>query len=183
MRNFHQTVIYNMKGFLFFVLGIIVISCDGPMKTTSEAKDLSHGWENKTAVNIPTDSLLTRGSTYLPVYSEIYQQSKNFTFNLTATVSIRNISLKDTLYIYKADYYNTYGERIRQYLNGPVYVMPMETIEIVVDEDDEDGGTGANFLFDWSTRKGTVEPFFEAVMISTAGQQGLSFTTQGIRKK
>ena len=119
----------------------------------------------------------------MPVYSEIYQQNKSFTFSLTTTVSIRNISLKDTIYIYKADYYDTYGKRIRQYLDHPVYVQPMETIEIVVDEEDEGGGTGANFVFDWATKKNKLEPLFEAVMISTAGQQGLSFTTRGVRKK
>ncbi len=166
----------------FGILSLICTGCDDPMKSIPQP-DLSHDWENKKATITRADSLLTKGSTYLPVYSEIYQQNKNFTFNLTTTVSIRNISSTDTVYIYRADYYNTYGERIREYLDAPVYVMPMETIEIVVEEDDRDGGTGANFVFDWATPKGKLEPFFEAVMISTAGQQGLSFTTRGIRKK
>ena len=153
------------------------------MKKHMASKDLSHDWENRKVNTTTPDSLLTKGSTYLPIYSEIYQQNKSFTFNLTTTVSIRNISLQDTVYIYTADYYDTYGNKIRRYLDHPVYVQPMETIEIVVNEEDKGGGTGANFVFDWATKKGKLEPFFEAVMISTAGQQGLSFTTRGIRKK
>ena len=57
----------------------------------------------------------------------------------------------------------------------------METAEIVIDEIDKEGGTGANFLFEWKVTKNTNEPFFEGIMISTSGQQGLSFTTQGRR--
>ena len=57
----------------------------------------------------------------------------------------------------------------------------METVEIVIDQDDNEGGTGANFIFDWKIKPDTNEPLFEAVMISTYGQQGLSFTTTGIR--
>ena len=51
----------------------------------------------------------------------------------------------------------------------------------MIDEVDKEGGTGANFLFEWKLNKKANEPFFEAVMISTSGQQGLSFTTQGRR--
>jgi hypothetical protein len=36
----------------------------------------------------------------------------------------------------------------------------METIEIVVDEEDKDGGTGANFVFDWSMKKNGLEKFY-----------------------
>tara|TARA_R110000851_G_scaffold157058_1_gene299639 strand:- start:10717 stop:11280 length:564 start_codon:yes stop_codon:yes gene_type:complete len=181
MRNFQQNHLMKYLSILFFLL--LLSACEDPMKKQLATVDLTHDWENrKLNMNMP-DSLLTKGSTYLPVYSEIYQQNKSFTFNLTTTVSIRNISLQDTIYIYKADYYDTYGTKIRQYLDHPVYVQPMETIEIVVDEEDKGGGTGANFVFDWATKKNKLEPFFEAVMISTAGQQGLSFTTRGIRKK
>ena len=55
----------------------------------------------------------------------------------------------------------------------------METVEIVIDESDKEGGTGANFLFNWSIKPNSTEPFFESVMLSTSGQQGISFTTQG----
>ncbi|MBK3517038.1 DUF3124 domain-containing protein [Carboxylicivirga marina] len=38
-----------------------------------------------------------------------------------------------------------------------------------------------HFLFDWSATHQSIEPLFEAVMISTTGQQGISFVTKGIR--
>lgn len=174
-----------MKNVIFILIIFAVISCDNPVRQVKQEGTVPPAidWSAKKAnIKIP-DSLLTKGSTYLPVYSEIYQRNKDFTFNLTATVSIRNISLKDTIYLYKADYYNTEGDLLHEYLDAPIYVKPMETIEIVVAEDDRNGGTGANFIFDWAKEKDRLDPFFEAVMISTSGQQGISFTTQGIRKK
>jgi hypothetical protein len=81
----------------------------------------------------------------------------------------------------KTEYFNTKGDLIRTYFNKMIFIAPMETVEIVIDEKDKVGGTGANFLFDWKIKPNTNEPAFEGVMISTSGQQGISFTTHGRR--
>ena len=57
----------------------------------------------------------------------------------------------------------------------------METLEIVINEEEISSGTGGNFMFDWMLNKDATEPLFESVMISTTSQQGLSFTSQGKR--
>ena len=137
-------------------------------------------WENRAVKKSLPDSLVS-GASYLSVYSEIYSETEHATINLTATISLRNINKKDTIYLDKAEYYNTHGQLIRSYFSKPIFISPMETVEIVIDEHDKEGGSGANFIFDWKIQTNTHEPFFECVMISTYGQQGLSFTTQGIR--
>ena len=96
-------------------------------------------------------------------------------------VSLRNVSQTDTIYISKAYYYGTQGQLIRNYFKKPIYLKPLETVEIVIDETDEHGGSGANFIFEWTTKTTTPEPLFEAIMTSLRGSQGLSFTTQGRR--
>ena len=116
----------------------------------------------------------------MPVYSEIYERTEKLTYGLTVTVSLRNVSAADSIFILRADYYNTHGDLLRKYINWPIYIKPMETVEIVIDEVDKGGGTGTNFIFDWAIKNPNLEPFFEAVMITTTGQQGISFTTQGI---
>lgn len=120
------------------------------------------------------------GKTYLPVYSHIYHIHEHRTFDLTVTVSMRNVSTTDTVFIIKADYFNTVGENIRQYIKSPIYLIPLETLEIIISEQDLEGGSGANFVFDWAMKNDMNPPLFEAVMISTNGQQGLSFTTRGV---
>ena len=133
------------------------------------------------SVDLGTVDSLESGKTYLSVYSRIYSFTEQKTHNLTVTASIRNTSLSDTVYISKAEYYNSHGKPIQSYLDSPIYIAPLETIEIVIDEVDQKGGTGANFIFEWKKKPDTSEPLFEGVMISTYGTQGLSFTTQGIR--
>ncbi len=136
-------------------------------------------WEARNATaNLP-DSLET-GSTYLSVYSQIYSGSQERLVDLTATISIRNPNTEETLFIKTIDYYNTEGDRIRSYLSYPVFILPMETVEIIIQHNDNEGGTGANIIFDWEKAATAVDPVFEAVMISTYGQIGLSFVTQGI---
>ena len=159
---------------MLFVL-IVLVSCGDEAKKESAP---TTNWENKKA-KIWDFSEFHKGKTYLPLYSHIYHIGEERTFDLTATVSIRNVSTSDTAYILKVDYYNTVGKKIRQYLKEPVYLKPMETIEIIIDENDSEGGSGANFMFEWAVKNEKNPPLFEAVMISTYGQQGLSFTTRG----
>ncbi len=164
--------------FRLFVIALIISSCSG--KETDKYPVQKADWESK-QTNIENFDDLSHGKTYLPVYSHIYHIHEHRTFDLTITVSIRNISLTQSLYIFKADYYNTIGENIRQYIKEPIFLKPLETIEIIIDEQDIEGGSGANFVFDWAKLNDKNPPLFEAVMISTHGQQGLSFTTRGVQ--
>ncbi len=135
-------------------------------------------WEKRFLEPKLSDSLV-EGTTYLSVYSQIYSQTESRRHDLTATVSMHNTNVKDTIYIKKAEYFNTEGNSIRTYFDNTIFVAPMATVQIIIDEKDKSGGTGANFLFEWIIKPGSNEPFFEAVMISTSGQQGLSFSTRG----
>lgn len=161
---------------LLSLIVFLFCSCDNSEK---EIKVHLPDWDSK-KVSLNTVDSLIQGTTYLPVYSHIYQKHENRTFDLTITVSIRNISTSDTAYIHCADYFNTKGVRIREYLKYPIYVAPLETIELVIAENDKEGGSGANFLFNWSMKNDKNPPLFEAVMISTYQKQGLSFTTRGV---
>lgn len=162
---------------LIVLLIAVFLGCD-------EQKEISSinpvNW-NKRAIKYNQSDSLVSGSSYLSVYSEIYSETEHATINLTATVSLRNINKRDTIYLDSASYYNTRGELIRSYFNKPIFIAPLETVEIVIDERDKEGGSGANFIFDWKIKPNSHEPFFECAMISTYGQQGLSFTTTGIR--
>ena len=169
-----------MKGILAATLFFAIIACTQETKTHDQSPQLD--WSDR-QIEFTPDSLFTVGASYLSVYSEIYSYTAETTFPLTATVSIHNTSTEYSIFITKADYYNTYGELIRNYVDNPIYVKPMESLQIVIDETDESGGTGANFIFEWASKSSENEPFFEAVMISTSGQQGMSFTTKGIRTK
>lgn len=171
---------YLHKHFFGFLIVFLVLQACEDKKEISSIDPIS--WESR-QIAIPDNDSLASGETYLSIYSEIYSQTEHITHDLTATISMRNTSRKDTIYVERADYYATNGKLIRTYFDAPIFIAPLETIEIVIDETDRSGGTGANFVFDWQANLNATEPVFDAVMISTSGQQGLSFTTQGIRTK
>jgi hypothetical protein len=117
---------------------------------------------------------------YIPIYSDIYYLDSKHTFSLTATLSIRNTSFKDSIYVFSIDYYNSAGQKVRRYNESTLLIKPMESVEFVVDNKDDTGGVGANFVVEWGAKAGAQKPFFQGVMIGTTGQQGISFTTEGI---
>ena len=167
-----------MKLIFHLLFTILLLSSCQKETTISSTNDVN--WEKRFA-QVPLKDSLVSGTSYLSVYSQIYSQNDQKTHDLTVTVSMRNTNVKDTIYINKATYFNTNGDAIRKYFQQPIFIPPMATVEIIIDERDQEGGTGANFLFDWSVDKSSNEPLFEAIMISTSNQQGLSFTTQGIK--
>lgn len=160
---------------IVFSCFLLMISCE-TKQNRNPVKPIN--WENRAVQLTPRDSL-ERGSTYLSAYSQIYCHTDNRTHDLTATVSLRNTSKHDSVYVLSATYYDTHGKLIKTYFDHPVYIAPLETVEIVINEKENKGGTGANFIFDWAKKPNSTNPLFEAVMISTSGQQGLSFTTKG----
>ncbi|WP_165748913.1 DUF3124 domain-containing protein [Cellulophaga sp. Z1A5H] len=153
----------------------IFASCEDKEPKSS---DTNLNWKQRMHTTTLPDSLES-GSTYLSVYSQIYSVTEHVTHDLTATVSIRNTSRKDTLYITKGEYFDSQGKHLNTYIDKTIYLNPLETLAIVIAEKDKEGGPGANFIFDWQVKPSTSEPLFESVMISTSGSQGLSFTTQG----
>lgn len=163
-----------------FIIALIALAFVACKNEANKLPVNKVNWDTRNAAAIIPDSLET-GSTYLSVYSQIYSGSQERLVDLTATISMRNLNTNDTLFINTIDYYNTHGEQIRSYLQEPIFILPMETVEILIEHRDNEGGTGANILFDWSKTPAASDPVFEAVMISTYGQMGLSFLTHGIR--
>jgi len=117
---------------------------------------------------------------YIPIYSDIYYVDSKHTFSLTATLSIRNTSFKDSIYVFSIDYYNSAGQKVRRYNESTLMVKPMESVEFVVENKDDTGGVGANFVVEWGAKPGAQKPYFQGIMIGTTSQQGISFTTEGI---
>ncbi len=123
---------------------------------------------------------LSRGQTiYVPAYSHIYSGDRQDPFLLTITLSIRNIDPKHPINITVVDYYETQGELIKQYVDAPKMLSPLESIRYVVPQRDKSGGSGANFIVKWNSKAWVNPPIMESVMIGTQFQQGISFTSRG----
>lgn len=120
---------------------------------------------------------------YVPIYSDIYVDSNNQESLLAATLSIRNTSYTDSLFISKIDYFNTDGELVRSFIENQISINPMATINYVIEREDDTGGSGANFIVKVSAKSDQVKPIIQAVMIGQSGNKGFAFTTDGISVK
>ncbi|MFT7072932.1 DUF3124 domain-containing protein [Patiriisocius sp. Uisw_017] len=164
-----------MQNILFILLfSMAFVSCERPNKTLLQQENariepniLEHSF------NFPIEE-----EVYIPIYSDIYCRTRNFKVLLTATLSIRNTSRTEELYVKEVGYYDSAGNFIRNYVEKPIYLNTLETIDFVIDEEDLSGGSGAKFLVTWGSKKPT-RPIIQAVMLGHIGQQGVTFTTQG----
>ena len=128
----------------------------------------------------PSAETVTDSKTiYVPVYSHIYAQGGK-PYLLETTLSIRNTDKTHPITLNALNYFNTAGKLVKSYLNKPASLAPLATTEILVEQHKTDGGSGANFLVEWSSVKEANAPLIEAVMIGIEGQTSISFVSTGV---
>jgi hypothetical protein len=148
-----------------------------------------HDWERVSdplvrfaaSVSEPSPSITPKieASVYVPAYAQIRVGSGRGRLDLATTLSIHNSSRDTPIVLRSVSYHNTEGELVEQHLGRPVALRPLGTIEVFVREDDQRGGSGANFVVNWASVYPVPEPVIEAVMIGRVGATGYSFVSQG----
>ena len=116
---------------------------------------------------------------YVPIYSDVYVDAQNQKTLLSATLSIRNTSPTDSLFVFKIDYYDTGGDLVKQYLSNTISLPPLGTVNYVIEKEDDTGGTGANFIVGLSANTLKIKPLVQALMIGHMGNNGFAFSTDG----
>ena len=126
-------------------------------------------------VDIENIKLNYHETDYLPVYSDIYHQDGTRRYPMTITVSIRNTSLADSAFIQATSYHDSYGKLLHSYIDSTILLSPLESIEFVVEEKENLGGAGANFIIEWAATKYSDQILIQAVMVNA--HNGFSFHT------
>jgi hypothetical protein len=127
---------------------------------------------------LPGKPSILRGRVYVPAYSSL-STGGGLRLDLTVTLAIHNVSEKVPLIIERIDYFSGAGLLIEKYLPRAIAIKPYGSIEIVIPKQDTRGGSGANFIVDWSLAEEIDEPIVEAVMTASQGTQGYSFISVG----
>jgi hypothetical protein len=132
------------------------------------------------AVTVPSESA-TSGTIYVPVYSTLHLgvADRASTADLSATVSVRNVSAAHPITLDWVRYYDSLGKHVRDYLDTASTLPPMGSVEFVIQRTDAAGGPGANFLIRWHAAAVVDEPLVEAVMLGQSGGAGISFSSRG----
>ncbi|MDD2901419.1 MAG: DUF3124 domain-containing protein [Syntrophales bacterium] len=131
----------------------------------------------------PEEKLSKGQLLYVPVYSHVYYGDQEKQILLTAILSIRNTDPARAITLTQVDYYDSEGKPVKSYLTKPLTLKPLASTRFIVAESDRRGGSGASFLVRWQADAKVNLPLMEGVMIGTAGQQGISFTTRGVEIK
>lgn len=168
--------------FLYTILFFSFLACE-PQDPNLDKQGQDELKSLKIKSSINTTNLPYQDEIYVPIYSDIYIRKSNQSALLAATLSIRNTSYQDTLYISKIDYFNTEGDLVRSYLDGMISLSPMGTINYVIERDDDSGGSGANFMVSLSANSKQIKPLIQAIMIGHDGNIGFSFSTDGYSVK
>ncbi|MGB1207334.1 MAG: DUF3124 domain-containing protein [Chitinophagales bacterium] len=164
--------------FLLTILFCIIISCGNPNPNVNKAGndelkslELDH--------NINKNEMVYKDIVYVPIYSDIYIDVANQKSLLAATLSIRNTSFKDSLFVSKIDYFDSAGSLVRSYITKPIGIAPMGTVNYVIEKNDDTGGSGANFIVALNAKSKNVRPLIQAIMIGEHANKGFSFSTDG----
>ena len=120
---------------------------------------------------------------YLPVYSHVWHGDVDSDGQPTKTlvsvsVSIRNTDPTKSIRITSAQYFDTDGKKLREYIPAPKTIAPMGTVELFIPRSDDTGGSGANFVIAWKSDVNVNAPIVEAfhAQLSSSGRS-ISFTT------
>jgi hypothetical protein len=119
---------------------------------------------------------------YLPIYSHVWhgevdrggQPTKTL---VSISVSIRNTDPVKSIRVSSAQYYDTDGKRLKQYVTSPKIIGPMGTYEIFVPRSDDTGGSGANFLISWKSDAPVSPPIVEGFHANIPLGRSIAFTT------
>ncbi|MBN1927783.1 MAG: DUF3124 domain-containing protein [Prolixibacteraceae bacterium] len=177
MTNIYIKAINSKPGFLILFALLTNLFVTGCIQQVSENSKKTHpSHEYKTIDTIPR--LNYSEILYVPVYSDIYHVDGTRRFALTTTLSIRNTSQTDSAYILATDYYDSYGRLMKKYLKKPILLIPLESIEYVVEGTNKSGGAGANFIVEWGAKNYSDQLLVQSVMIGTTEKQGISFLSE-----
>ncbi len=156
-------------------MGFLISCIDTQPNRTPSGKDELESLELTKPVN--KSAIEFRDTLYVPIYSDIYVDANNQNSLLAATLSIRNTSYSDSLYISQIDYYDTGGDLVKRFINKTISLRPMATVNYVIEKENDLGGPGANFMVCLSAKRASIKPLIQAIMIGENGNKGFSFST------
>ncbi len=161
------------------ILGLAALtSCGPPSGTASRPPGARPGVG---AVAQLTGGQIVAGQTiYIPIYSSVATADNARPINLATTLTIRNLDRARPIVVQSIHYHDSSGRLVRDHLDRALRIDPLASLDLFVAESDTSGGAAPSFLVEWAADGEVLDPpFVQAVMISTAGSQGITLTSPG----
>lgn len=172
-----------MKLYLLFyaaVAAIVLTSCTSQENPSQSVADVDRVNPSVKTVTKDKNFKVVMGQTiYVPIYSYIYHDDRKQTYNLTATLSIRNTDLTQPFVVTSVRYNDSSGKLVRRYLERPTQLAALASTNFAIDSTDVSGGIGANFIVEWVAQTEVSSPIVEAILIGSGYHQGISWVSPG----
>ena len=104
---------------------------------------------------------------YVPAYS--HRTHDKGAVTLAINLSVRNTDPERAITVSSVRYHDNDGKLLGEYLEQAVVIAPMASRTYVVGQEHLEGGTGANFIVEWSAKEAVSEPIIEAIMFRLTG--------------
>lgn len=119
---------------------------------------------------------------YLPVYSHIWHGDLDragapVKTLVSVLVSVRNTDASRPIRLVSAQYYDTDGKKLKEYVPAPRTIGPMGTYELFIPRSDDRSGSGANFAISRQSGVPVNVPIVEAVHANLPAGRAIAFTT------
>lgn len=119
---------------------------------------------------------------YLPIYSEVLHGDADtkgvpLKMQVSVQVSIRNTDASKSIRVISAQYYDTAGKKLSNYIKATQTIGPLGTYELYVPRSDTAGGSGAKFVISWQADAPANPPYVEALHLNLPGGRSVAFTT------
>lgn len=119
---------------------------------------------------------------YLPIYSHVWHgdldsRGEPAKALVSVSVSIRNTDPVRAIRVTSAQYFDTDGKRLREYVSAPRLIQPMATFELFIPRSDDTGGSGANFVIAWRSDAPASPPIVEGFHANLPAGRSIAFTT------
>ena len=132
--------------------------------------------------NVQPENLIVRKTVYVPIYSQIYVGSARMSFQLTATLSVRNTDRGKPIVTQSITYFDSTGSVVREYLEAPSLLGPLATADFIVERADTTGGSGASFLVEWGAATAPRSRPEPPISARDVAQRLLGFALHALRQ-
>lgn len=167
---------------LFMRFWVPNVDIEAELAAIEEADTVEVDLEEPTATlrpagESPPDASIS-GSTYVPLYDELYVGGERGVKGLSATLSMRNLSSSEGLFINSISIFDDAGQLVGKPLGSPHVLAPMASAQMYVDPSYAPGKRLAAVVVEWNAAE-NASPLIGALIVGTYGAKTVSFTFRG----
>ncbi|MBI5250892.1 MAG: DUF3124 domain-containing protein [Desulfomonile tiedjei] len=116
---------------------------------------------------------------YVPAYSYVRIGERAHQFELAVNLCIRNTDTTRAITILSVDYHAANGRILKRYLDKPVELKSLASMDFYQEPSDISGGLAPSFIIKWKSVNRVSEPIAEAAMVGDRSGLGVSFMSVG----